>query len=280
MDSKLICEIVQGEKAVTGVEAFLIFSVTAFHLAVVAGRVGTDKLVANPQFGSSGFKECRKLPFAVGKTIGEFKAVICLNTFHFDAMPGIPGSHLFEKIGRRIGGLFRIGGEKPQTRELINSGVLKQTQLRIGNTAARNDFYVYLNPLTGIGHLLVRLGLVGCFGFRLWEQAHFPHDPKKAFGTSGITSLAEPVPEFHHAQIGIAAAHILYQLQFCFGVLVRMAVRTPGLAGQGRNISIPARPPEVDIRPAFVVLPAGTADSIFFRIFLKDRPPFPVSFVW
>ena len=92
MDSKLICEIVQGEKAVTGVEAFLIFSVTAFHLAVVAGRVGTDKLVANPQFGSSGFKECRKLPFAVGKTIGEFKAVICLNTFHFDAMPGIPGN--------------------------------------------------------------------------------------------------------------------------------------------------------------------------------------------
>ena len=57
MDSKLVCEIVQGEKTVTGVEAFLVFSVTAFHLAVVAGSVGTDKLVANPKFGGSGFKE-------------------------------------------------------------------------------------------------------------------------------------------------------------------------------------------------------------------------------
>ena len=57
MDSELICEIVQREEGMTGIEAFLIFSVTAFHLAVVAGRVGTDKLVANPKFGGSGFKE-------------------------------------------------------------------------------------------------------------------------------------------------------------------------------------------------------------------------------
>ena len=188
--------------------------------------------MTDTEFSGCCLKKCGKVSFTIGKAICEFcefKAIISLNTFHFDSMFSIPGNHLFEKIGRRIGGLFGIGGEKPQTRELINSGVLKQTQLRIGNTAARNDFYVYLNPLTGIGHLLVRLGLVGCFGFRLWEQAHFPHDPKNAFGTSGITSLAEPVPEFHHAQIGIAAAHILYQLQFCLGVLVRMAVRTPGL---------------------------------------------------
>ena len=32
MDSKLICEIVQREGEMTGIEAFLVFSVTAFHL--------------------------------------------------------------------------------------------------------------------------------------------------------------------------------------------------------------------------------------------------------
>ena len=32
MDSKLICEIVQREEEMTGIEAFLVFSVTAFHL--------------------------------------------------------------------------------------------------------------------------------------------------------------------------------------------------------------------------------------------------------
>ena len=57
VDSKLVCEIGQREEGMTGIEAFLVFSVTAFHLAVVAGRVGTDELVANPKFGGSGFKE-------------------------------------------------------------------------------------------------------------------------------------------------------------------------------------------------------------------------------
>ena len=57
VDSEQFCEIIQREEGMTGIEAFLVFSVTAFHLAVVAGSVGTDKLVANPKFGGSGFKE-------------------------------------------------------------------------------------------------------------------------------------------------------------------------------------------------------------------------------
>ena len=44
--------------------------------------------------------------------------------------------------------------------------------------------------------------------------------------------LAQPVPQFHHAQGGIAAAHVPDYLQFRFGVLVGMTVGPPGLAGQ------------------------------------------------
>ena len=32
VDSELFCEIIQREEGMTGIEAFLVFSVTAFHL--------------------------------------------------------------------------------------------------------------------------------------------------------------------------------------------------------------------------------------------------------
>ena len=50
-------------------------------------------------------------------------------------------------------------------------------------------------------------------------------------------------------------------------MLVWIAVRTTGLADLGFYTPIPATPPEVDIRPALVVLPTGTADHVFLRIF-------------
>ena len=53
VDSKLVCEIGQREEGMTGIEAFLVFSVTALYLSVMPGSVGTDQLVLDPQFGSS-----------------------------------------------------------------------------------------------------------------------------------------------------------------------------------------------------------------------------------
>ena len=53
-------------------------------------------------------------------------------------------------------------------------------------------------------------------------------------------------------------------------MLVWMAMRMPGLTGQGLHVPIPASPPEVDIRPALVVFPAGTADAIFSAYFIRD----------
>ena len=51
MDGELLCEVVQGIKAVAGVETFLVLPVAALHLAVVARGIWTDELVADAQAG-------------------------------------------------------------------------------------------------------------------------------------------------------------------------------------------------------------------------------------
>ena len=47
MDRELPGKVDQRVKAVTGVKALLVLPMAALHLAVVAGRIGTDKFVAN-----------------------------------------------------------------------------------------------------------------------------------------------------------------------------------------------------------------------------------------
>ena len=42
-----------------GVEAFLVLTMTALHLAVVSRSVRADELMSNAQLGSSGLKQSR-----------------------------------------------------------------------------------------------------------------------------------------------------------------------------------------------------------------------------
>ena len=90
MDSKLLVKVIKREKAVTGIKALLVLPVAAFRLAIVAGCVGTDELVADTQLSGSGFKEGGQITSAVGKTVGEFKAVVGLDALHPDAPVCIP----------------------------------------------------------------------------------------------------------------------------------------------------------------------------------------------
>ena len=60
--------------------------------------------------------------------------------------------------------------------------------------------------------------------------------------------------------------HIRNKLEFLRGMLVGMAMRTSGLAGQGLQGTVVAGTPEVDVRPAFVVLPAGTTYTVLLRV--------------
>ena len=56
--------------------------------------------------------------------------------------------------------------------------------------------------------------------------------------------------------------HISDELELLLGMLVGVAVRTPGPAGQGLQGIVVADTPEVDVGPAFVVLPACTAYTV------------------
>ena len=92
---------------------------------------------------------------------------------------------------------------------------------------------------------------------------------QKAGRAAGVATLPQTVPQLHHTQIWIAAAHVSNQLHLRLCVLIGMAMGPPGPACQGVpwfHGSISAAPSEVDVWPAFVILPAGVADAIFFCV--------------
>ena len=271
-DSELLGEVVQRVEAAAGVKAFLVLSVAALYFAVVAGRVRTDELVPDAQLHGCGFKEGGQVTPAVGETVGELKAIVGLDALHTDAPAVIPLPQLYQEVCRGVGGLLRVGSQEAQTGKLINGGVLVQAELRVCNTSAGHYFHIHLDPLAGIGHLLVRFGFARLFLLSCGKQAQFPHDPEQALRASGIATLAQPVPQLHHTKVWIAAAHIPDQLQLRLCVLVGMAVGASGLAGQGLHRSIPAGLPEVDVRPALVILPAGTAHAVFLCICHQGLP--------
>ena len=153
-----------------------------------------------------------------------------------------------------------------QARELIDGGILEQTKLRICDALLRHDLHIYLNALSGMGHLLIRLYFFLLFLLFRREQSLSVHNTEQAFRTAGIAPLPQTVPELDHAQRWISAAHIEDEFQLIFCVLVWMAVRASGLAGKGRRTSVPALLPEVDIRPALVVLPTGAAHAVFLCV--------------
>lgn len=61
---------------------------TAFHLSIVAGSIGADELVSNPQFTGSGFKAGLEVALAMGKAAYKLKAVIGLDTLNSNAFEG------------------------------------------------------------------------------------------------------------------------------------------------------------------------------------------------
>lgn len=78
----------EGIETVCVVKALLVLTMATFHLSVVPGRIGADELCAVcpavwplPQRGG-------QVALAMGKAIGERKAVIGLDTLHGNAFAG------------------------------------------------------------------------------------------------------------------------------------------------------------------------------------------------
>ena len=65
------------------VKPLLVLAVAALHLAVVAGRIRANELMPDIQLSSRLFKQRWQVALAVGKSIGELKAVVRLDALHF-----------------------------------------------------------------------------------------------------------------------------------------------------------------------------------------------------
>ncbi len=99
MSHKLFAEVIQGEEErMAGVEAFLVFPMAALHFSVVAGRIGTDQLMADTEAGGGALKKRGQVLPAVGEAVGELKTVVRLDAFHSNAPSGIPFHQPFQEI--------------------------------------------------------------------------------------------------------------------------------------------------------------------------------------
>ena len=95
MYSKLLFKVSKGIEAVGRVETFLVFPMAALNLAIVPGRVRPDELMADAELLRCRLEQGGQIPFAVGKAVGELKAIVCLHTLHPDAPASIPLYQLF-----------------------------------------------------------------------------------------------------------------------------------------------------------------------------------------
>ena len=105
--SKLYAEIGKREETVCVVETLLVFAVAAFHLAVVAGRVGTDQLVPDSKPCSGQFKACESVFFVGREAVGKLNTVVCPHTLYPHTAALEPGRHFLQEVGGGISGLFR-----------------------------------------------------------------------------------------------------------------------------------------------------------------------------
>ena len=90
MERELLGEVIEGVETVTGVKAFLVLPVASLDLAVMTVCVRTNELMSDTQLGSSGFKQGGQITLAVGKTVGELKSIVSLDTLHADTLASIP----------------------------------------------------------------------------------------------------------------------------------------------------------------------------------------------
>ena len=140
VDIELLGKVVQREETVTGIKTLLVFPVAALHFAVMAMCAGTNELMSGTKFGGSGLKQGRQISSAVGEAVSEFKAIVCLDALCLDPPSGIPLKQPFEEFGRREGAVLWGDGQEAQTREFINSSILKQAELWVCDTPAWHIF--------------------------------------------------------------------------------------------------------------------------------------------
>ena len=105
-DSKLGLEIIKAEKAMGSVEFFVILAVAALHFAVVSRCIWADEFVADTKALKLFFKERRLGASFLEQTVGEFAAVVRLDTLDGK---GEFFDHMAQENSGGIGAVFLEG---------------------------------------------------------------------------------------------------------------------------------------------------------------------------
>ena len=81
-DGKLFYKIVKRIETMRSIEFLVVFSMTAFYLAVMSGCERSDLLMLDTKLFKRFLEECRRLFLTVPHLVCKLKSVICLNAFY------------------------------------------------------------------------------------------------------------------------------------------------------------------------------------------------------
>ena len=223
----LFDQVIVGVKTQVVIEAFLIVSVAAFHLAVVPRRPWTDQVMPDPQLLTQQIEDMR--PFRWPE-VREFTAVIRLD---FLRLITEKADGAFYKVHCRITALFLVSPDEPDPAGFLQHRVLVEPFSVLSCVASHwHVLYVHL-PLFSQFHWRFILPLV--FGQFLGRYCFLPVSQSDEYPIqrSRMSAVMFPLPQFPvhfaHADIGVSAMEVCDPFQFFrrMGIGMR-AVRSMG----------------------------------------------------
>ena len=175
---------------------------------------------------------------------------------------------MFQEHSGGISAVFFKGFHEAPAGVFVNGGVLIEllSLCLVHQAYGRDKLDVDLDALTGMVHLLVRLGDVLWVGRFHGGKALFFQEAVKAGDGAIVTTLDELDPEDDEAGIGITPAHIGDEFDLLRGMLVRVVVWSPGSITQGLNRAVKAIFPAVDVLPVSLVFDGSVGDAILLSI--------------
>lgn len=249
-----------------GIKAFVVLPVAALNLAVMPWRVGADQLMPDAVLFQVLLEEGGLVPVR-GEAVGKFSSIIGL-----DALNGAgEGFHkVLHKEGGRISALFLKSLNETPSGILINGGILEEMlsdDVAVYKAGGRDKFDIYLNALSGMVHLLVRLGNIFRIGRMNRHHAQPFQEAVEAGDGTGIAALPEFDPKDNKPHVRVASAHIRDQLDLIRGMLVGMVVRPSGAVAQGLDGAVITAFPTVNILPVGLIFNGSFGNAVFFSIF-------------
>lgn len=249
----------------SGIEAFIVFPVAAFHFAIVSRRIRPDQLMADAVPLQMVLKEGRLVPVG-GKAVGELCAIVRLYALNGE---GEGFEEMFHKEGGGIGAVFFKGLHKTPSGILVNSSILEETfanDAAVDKTGGGDKLHIDLEALTGIVHLLIRLrDILGVRGMDSHDALFFEETVEAGDG-AGVAALGELYPEHDKAGIRVTPAHIEDEFGFLRGMLVRVVVGSSGAVAEGLDRAVIAAFPAVDILPVGLIFDGSFRDPKFISI--------------